>query len=188
MGMNIRINLYKKRGPFDVLGWCLGVQQRSAITHANIQIDDTCWTTGARWDWLKGYVFGPAPSATYNAGRQLYQCEFVDPLSDADQAALLAYLKSLTGQRYGLGKVLRLVAAGNVEAEFICKIGLLEKEVKNPFCSESVVAACWSIHRFICQWLCREEPSVCTPHDIYLEAAKGSILKISGTVGFTPEP
>jgi hypothetical protein len=184
----VRINLYKKRGRWDVLGWCLGVQQRSAITHANIEIDGTCYTTGAHFDLFKGWVFGAVPAAKYNAKRDYYQCEFVNPLSTEDVINLWAYCKSLNGQPYGLEKVIALTVAGNTKAQFICHLGKLDQGVvKNPFCSEAVVAACWSINRLICQWLCREEPSVCTPHDIYLEAKRGEILHIVNTVGFVPE-
>jgi hypothetical protein len=179
----IRINLYKKNGPLDIVGWMLGVQQRSAITHANIQIDDEVWTTGAQFHLLKGWIFGNAPAEKYNKGRQYYQAEFVEPLTLDQEEVLLIILKGLVGQGYGFGKVFKLAFAGNTRAEFICELGPVDLQVRNPFCSESVVYSCWKIGEMICQWLCRKEPSVCSPHDIYLEAIRGIILKISGGVG-----
>lgn len=180
----VRINLYKKRGPLDFVGWMLGVQQRSAITHANIQIDDVCWTTGASFHLFKGWIFGHVAAEKYNRGRQYYSCEFVSPLSDSDIEEILLTCRELEGQRYGMGKVLRLAAVGNVKDDFICQLGKLDTETKDPFCSESVVYICWRLGRRVCEFLCRREPSVCTPHDLYLEALTGKILRIVEAVGF----
>lgn len=185
--MNIRINLYKKQGPLDFLGWMLAVQQRSGITHAAFEIDGVYWGTGARWHWLKGPVFGQTDAVKYNQGRQYYQCEFVAPLTEAQEQELLSTLKSLEGQPYGYAKVLRLVKAGNTHGDFLCGLGEATLDIKNPFCSESVVFACWKIGRMVCRRLCKKEPEVCAPNDLYIEALYQDILKIVGTVGIPKE-
>lgn len=181
---SIRVNLYRKRGKLDFVGWMLGVQQRSAITHACIQIDDTCWTTGARWHWMKGWVFGPVLAEQYNQGRQYYSCEFSDSLTADEAASLLAVCQAFEGQRYGMWKVIKLATVGNLRADFICELGKVDLVVKNPFCSEHVVFACWQVGRRVCEWLCRKEPSVCTPHDLYLEAIRPyGALKVAEVIG-----
>jgi hypothetical protein len=187
--MKVRINLYKKSGPLDFTGWYLGVQQRGGIVHVAFEIDledgsePLVWTTGARWRWLKGPVFGAVPARKYNRGRRYYQAEFTEPLTDAEAQVLLDYCKGLDGQRYGLGKVLKLIHAGRTSGDFICQIGDLDTDIRNPYCAESVVGGCWKVGRYVCRQLCRREPEVCPPTDLWIEAQYGLIIRIVNQVG-----
>jgi hypothetical protein len=180
--MTVKVKCYLMKPGLDPLGWFLCTQQRSAISHVAFEINGMYVGTGAHNSWLKGPVFGELPAAEYDKDRDYYECELVDPLTEEEELQLLAALKPLYGQRYGYEKVTRLDVAGNLKPDFICELGDLQLEIKNPFCSESVVYGLWKVNRPVCRQLCRREPEVCSPNDVYLDALQKNVLKIVNVV------
>lgn len=177
--MDIKINLYKRQ-KIDAVGWFVCVLEADAdVSHATIQIDDMEYTTGATWHWLLGPLYGSVVAKTYQAKRGMYVCTFTDPLTDAEQKALLASCQSLKGRRYGFATIAKLMLA-KYRGFRIRMLGDTPKlTIDSPICSEAVVWHCWNvINRPLCMEQNKLEPQVCSPQTIFNSALYGRVLRI----------
>lgn len=112
------------------------------------------------------------------AGRSFYVAEYENLTQDSLNEMKLV-LASYIGQWYGLHKVAWLILKSNFpltgEPTRLWPWLTPVNKIVNPFCSESIAAAFWSVGLNLCQqypdgtkW--KEEPSAITPADLYLYA------------------
>ena len=177
MSDGVFINLYEKK-PFDPVGLLLQSEIGDVpVSHATLEIDGLEWTTGAKWGW-NGPLYGPVDPETYQKGRKIWVCQFVQPLNEMEKAYLASSCLSLTGAPYGFRTLIRLMLAKR-KGEFVAKLG--EKPVRvchAPICSEAVVYHAWQIGRPLCKKIGKLEPRVCTPGNLWESAVYDDVIRI----------
>lgn len=176
MSSRVCINLYKAK-KFDPVGWFILNQEGDCpATHATIEVDGIEYTTGATWHPLKGPLYGPVDPETYQKGRGLIVCEFINPLEDWEVDILKHSCQSLIGEPYGFDTLFKLVEEKAGPVQKLGKEPVLT--VDHPICSEAVVFHCWNVRRPVCKVLGKLEPRACTPANLWQSAKFKDVIQV----------